>query len=150
MTHKIRRVRVEEYAYYVNKLRQNVGLVKLLWHKIVTSQTAHTKYNDHHMPLNENSPMKIFCVRHWLAFDILSVVNINIPWHLSFRKYYVTFRPQFGTPKTLRPGADAPPTYATVRFLISLTCALNLGTSALRIFHIELYAPLVCQGVIWV
>jgi len=26
MTHKIREVRVEEYAYYINKLRQNVGL----------------------------------------------------------------------------------------------------------------------------
>jgi len=26
MTHKMRVVRVEEYAYYVNKLRQNVGL----------------------------------------------------------------------------------------------------------------------------
>jgi len=26
MTHKIRGVRVEECAYYVNKLRQNVGL----------------------------------------------------------------------------------------------------------------------------
>jgi len=25
-THQLRRVRVEEYAYYVNKLRQNVGL----------------------------------------------------------------------------------------------------------------------------
>jgi len=26
MTHKIRDVDVEKYAYYVNKLRQNVGL----------------------------------------------------------------------------------------------------------------------------
>jgi len=26
MTHKLRGVRVEEYAYYVNNLRQNVGL----------------------------------------------------------------------------------------------------------------------------
>jgi len=26
MTHKLRGVGVEEYAYYVNKLRQNVGL----------------------------------------------------------------------------------------------------------------------------
>jgi len=26
MTRKIRGVRVQEYAYYVNKLRQNVGL----------------------------------------------------------------------------------------------------------------------------
>jgi len=26
MTHKLRGVRVEEYAHHVNKLRQNVGL----------------------------------------------------------------------------------------------------------------------------
>jgi len=26
MTHKLRGVRVDEYAYYSNKLRQNVGL----------------------------------------------------------------------------------------------------------------------------
>jgi len=26
MTHKIRGMRVEKYAFYVNKLRQNVGL----------------------------------------------------------------------------------------------------------------------------
>jgi len=35
---------------------------------------------------------------------------------LTFRNYYVTCRPQFGAPETLRPGADdhlAPPCYAT-------------------------------------
>jgi len=32
-------VRVEEYAYCVNKFRENVGL-----EQIVTSQTPHTKY----------------------------------------------------------------------------------------------------------
>jgi len=36
MTHKIRGVRVEEYAYYVNKLRQNVGLETWIWRQIVT------------------------------------------------------------------------------------------------------------------
>jgi len=35
---------VEKYAYYVNKLRQNVGLEKWKWSQIVTTQTAHTKY----------------------------------------------------------------------------------------------------------
>jgi len=35
---------VEEDAYYINKLRQNVGLKKWMWLQIVTSQTAHTKY----------------------------------------------------------------------------------------------------------
>jgi len=44
MTHKIRGVDVEKYAYYVNKLRRNVGLETWLWRQIVTSQTAHTKY----------------------------------------------------------------------------------------------------------
>ena len=34
---KIRGLRVEEYAYYVNKLRQNVGLKTWIWHQIVTS-----------------------------------------------------------------------------------------------------------------
>ena len=37
-------VRVEEYAYYVNKLRQNAGLETWIWRQIVTSQKAHTKY----------------------------------------------------------------------------------------------------------
>jgi len=42
--HKIRgvRLRVEEYAYYVNKLRQNVGLDTWIWRQIVTSQRPHT------------------------------------------------------------------------------------------------------------
>ena len=44
MTHKLRGVRVEKYAYYVNQLRQNVGLETGIWRQIVTSQTAHTKY----------------------------------------------------------------------------------------------------------
>jgi len=44
MTHKIRKLDVEKYAYYVNKLRQNVGLEIWLWRQIVASQTAHTKY----------------------------------------------------------------------------------------------------------
>ena len=53
MTYKIRGAPVAEYAYYVNKLRQNVGLeseydVKLWHHKQRTPNT-----NDHHMPLNE-------------------------------------------------------------------------------------------------
>jgi len=44
MTYEMRRVRVEEYAYCVNKLRQNVGLKTWIWRQIVTSQTAHSKY----------------------------------------------------------------------------------------------------------
>jgi len=44
MTHNLWGVRVEEYAYDVNKLRQNVGLETWIWRQIVTSQMAHTKY----------------------------------------------------------------------------------------------------------
>jgi len=35
MTHEIRGVDVEKYAYYVNKLRQIVGSERWLWHQIV-------------------------------------------------------------------------------------------------------------------
>jgi len=67
MTHKIRGGRVEEYTYYVNKLRPNVGLETWIWREIVTSHKDRTpQTNEHHMPLNE-SPMKIFCVRHCRA-----------------------------------------------------------------------------------
>ena len=49
MKHKLRGMRVDEYAYYVNKLRQNVGLETWIWrHKHRTPNT-----NDHHMPLND-------------------------------------------------------------------------------------------------
>jgi len=44
MTHKLRGVRADENAYYVNKLRQNVSLETWIWRQIVTSQTGHTKY----------------------------------------------------------------------------------------------------------
>jgi len=37
-------VHVEEYAYCVNKLHQNVGLETGIQRQIVTSQTAHSKY----------------------------------------------------------------------------------------------------------
>jgi len=37
-------VHVEKYAYYVNKLHQNVGLEILLQRQDVTSQPAQTNY----------------------------------------------------------------------------------------------------------
>jgi len=43
MTHRLIGMRGEEYEYYANKLRQNVGLETLLCHQIVTSQSANTK-----------------------------------------------------------------------------------------------------------
>jgi len=75
MTHKIRGVRVEEYAYYVNKLRRNVGLETLIWRQIVTSQTAHTKYKWLPYATEWNPPMKIFCVRHWVHWCIQDEVE---------------------------------------------------------------------------
>ena len=65
MTHKIREVDVEKYAYYVNKLRQNVGLEKWLWRQIVTSQTEHTKYKWLPHATEWTPPKKISGVRHW-------------------------------------------------------------------------------------
>ena len=53
--------------YYVNKLRQNVGLETWTWRQIVTSQTAHTKYKWPPYDPEPNPPMKIFCVRHCLC-----------------------------------------------------------------------------------
>ena len=64
MTHKTRGVDVEKYAYYVNKLRQNVGLETWMCCQIVTSQTAHTKNKWPPYAAEWTTPMKIFCVRH--------------------------------------------------------------------------------------
>jgi len=35
MTHKLKGERVEEFAYYVNILRQSVGLERWIWRQIV-------------------------------------------------------------------------------------------------------------------
>ena len=69
MTHEIRRVRVEECAYYVNKLRQNVGLETWIWRQIVTSQRPHITSKWPPYATEWNPPMKIFCVRHWRRVD---------------------------------------------------------------------------------
>jgi len=56
--HKISWVRVDQYAYYAKKRRQNVGLetydIKLWRHKQRTSNK-----NDHHTPPNVKPPWKI-------------------------------------------------------------------------------------------
>jgi len=44
MTHKIRGVCVEEYAYYVNKLRENVGLGNMNMTSNCDVTKARTKY----------------------------------------------------------------------------------------------------------
>jgi len=73
MTHKLREVRVDEYAY-VNKTSPkrwfgNEYDVKLWRHKQRTSNK-----NDHLMPLNEKPPMKFFCVRHCQKH--INVINV--------------------------------------------------------------------------
>jgi len=60
MTHKIRGVRVEEYAYYVNTLRQNVGMETWIWRQIVTSQTSHTTNKWSPYVTKWNAPMEKF------------------------------------------------------------------------------------------
>jgi len=49
---------VEEYAYYLNKLRQNVSLETRIWRQNVTSQTAHTKYKWPLYATERNPPWK--------------------------------------------------------------------------------------------
>ena len=94
MRHKLRGVRVDGYAYYVKKLRQNFGLETWIWRQIVTSQTAHTKYkwpsyatewNPPHenflrTPLNELvvnqlvfTDCSFFVYQHWLAWMLSTV-----------------------------------------------------------------------------
>ena len=62
---------VEEHAYYVNKLLQmlvwKIEFDFKLWRQ--KERTPNT--NDHHKPLNEPSPMKIFCLRHCVKFSNL-------------------------------------------------------------------------------
>jgi len=75
MTHKLRGVRIEKYAYYVNKRRQNVGLETWIWRQIETSQRAHTKYKWLPYATEWNPPMKIFSVCHWVHWCIQDEVE---------------------------------------------------------------------------
>ena len=75
MTHKLRGVRVEEYTYYVNILRQNVSLETWIWRQIVTLQAANTKYKWPPYATDRNPPIKIFCVRHCLTVTPLLKKN---------------------------------------------------------------------------
>ena len=60
---RLRTTGVDEYAYYANKLRQNVGLARWIWRQTVTSQTAHIKWKWPPYATEWKSSMKIFCVR---------------------------------------------------------------------------------------
>ena len=59
MTHKISGVCVEEYAYYVNKLHQNVGLETCLWRHVVMSQGLPTTNKWPPYATEWNPPWKI-------------------------------------------------------------------------------------------
>ena len=88
MTHKIRGVDAEKYAYYVNKLRLNIGLEIWIWREIVTSQVAHTKYKWPQYVTEWNHSMKIFCVRHclpWFAHASQLINLIDIGPHCEIR-----------------------------------------------------------------
>jgi len=87
MTHKIRGGRVEEYAYYVNKLSQKVGLeteydVKLWRHKDRTPQT-----NYHHTPLNEPPQSKFSAYATAFAYHSSGLAAGLYTIGLSFYKY---------------------------------------------------------------
>ena len=68
-------MRVEEYAYYVNKLHQNVGLETWIWCQIVTSQTGHIIYKWLPYATEWTPIIKIFCVRHWVHWCIQDEVE---------------------------------------------------------------------------
>ena len=83
MTHRIRRVDVEKYAYYVNTLRRNVGLEIWLWRQLVTSKQRTPNTNTTTCRWMKPS-MKIFCVRHcwqlpWFAHasQLINVIEIG-------------------------------------------------------------------------
>jgi len=82
MTQKIRVVRVQEYGYYVNQLRWDIGFETWVWRQIVTSQTAHTKYKWPPCATEWNPPMEIF-TRTPL---ILCVIALNINYQRSMNR----------------------------------------------------------------
>ena len=91
MIHEIRRVRVEEYAYCVNKLRRNVGLETLIWRPIVCHKQRTWYSNDHHLPLNEPPTMQIFCVRHCFYVTGISPRNPKKAAKLKPTDFHVNF-----------------------------------------------------------
>ena len=94
MTHKIRGVRVQEYAYYVNKLRQNVGFETSIWRQIVTSQRLPTTNEWPQYGTEWNPPMKNFCARHCLSQCFQTVTVAYFP--TSLLSYgYVTIGREF-------------------------------------------------------
>jgi len=54
--------------------------VKLWRHKQRTPNA-----NDHLMNLNQNTPMKIFCVRHWLATHRFTLLVKSLQWNRNIQ-----------------------------------------------------------------
>jgi len=79
-----KRVHVEEYAYCVNKLRQNVGLKKWMTSNCDVTNSAH-QYKWPPQATEWNSPLKIFCLPHcsW-EFLVLFKLSRNHPTGLCF------------------------------------------------------------------
>ena len=77
MTHKIRAVRVDKYACYVNTLRQNVGLETWIWRQIVTSQRAHTKWKWPRYATEWTRPWKFSACATDLGHEVLGLDCIS-------------------------------------------------------------------------
>jgi len=90
MTHKLRGVRIEEYAYYVNKLCQNVSLEIWIWRQIVTSQKENTKYKCPPYTTDRNTlPLKFLTyatASMVVLLDILFVLQVKFGTFLSIHR----------------------------------------------------------------
>jgi len=94
MTHKIRGVRVEEYADYVNKFLQNVGLETWIWRQIVTSQRAHTKYKWPPHATEWNPPWKrsVYATDQIILIDIANSERISPKFKMIFSQLIAVFQ----------------------------------------------------------
>jgi len=80
-------MRVEEYAYCVNNLPQNIGSETWIWRQILTSQTAHTKYKWPPYATEGNHPHENFLrtplvthVDETIARNSLQVYLFSLPY----------------------------------------------------------------------
>jgi len=106
-------MRVQNYAYYVNKLRQNVGWETWIWRQIVTSQRPHTtkkwlpyatEWNPHHCNFLRTPPNRpawefdphgfspntvVFPLAAFVLHCDLSQWNEPLPWILEVMISYL-------------------------------------------------------------
>ena len=74
-------MRVEEYVYYVNKRRQNVGLETWLWRQIVTSQRQLTTNKWPPYATERNPP--------WKFSAYATVIAYLSKWEQNFSKLFL-------------------------------------------------------------